>query len=161
MSEDGVLKGLLAVLAEAYEGSKPGEGSSFVDSTKADGSRNSGVFATLDRLSAAQASEPTALAMSVAAQAAHVAYHLEVTVRWEQGERGPFDWAGSFAPATVDEAAWKATRERVRKAYDALVALAKSAPALDEGSAAGIAGSIAHAAYHLGAIRQIAKLATK
>lgn len=159
MSEPGVRSGVLEMLREAYEGGRPGQGTGFVETTKADGSRNSGVFATLDGLSAEQASRPTALGTGVAAHAAHVAYHLEVTLRWVNGDRGPFDWPGSFEPRAVDEAGWAAARTRVRLAYEALVAHAAGAPEWNEDLAGAIAASVAHAAYHLGAIRQVAKLA--
>lgn len=159
MNESEMVKVVLEYLREAFEGGLPGEGTGFVENTKPDGSRNSGVLATLDGLTAAQASKPTALGTSVAAHAAHVAYHLEVTLRWEKGERGPFDWQGSFDPRTVDDAAWAATRARVRTAYEEVAALAAGTTDWNEDSAAGIGGALAHAAYHLGAIRQIAKLA--
>ena len=161
MSESEAAKGVLEVLREAFEGGRPGEGTTFVENTRADGGRNSGVFATLDALAAVQASRPTELGTSVAAHAAHVAYHLEVTVRWAGGERGPFDWQGSFAPAVVDDAAWAATRARVRAAYDALLAHAAATTKWNTDAAVELAGSVAHAAYHLGAIRQIAKLAIR
>ena len=159
MSEGEIAKGVLEMLREAYEGGRPGEGTGFVESTKADGSRNSGVFATLDGLTAEQATRPTALGTSVAAHAAHVAYHLEVTLRWVNGDRGPFDWQGSFEPRAVDEAAWIAARARVRAAYEALAAYAAGRPEWNEDVAGSLAASVAHAAYHLGAIRQVAKLA--
>lgn len=159
MPQPEVVKGVLEMLREAYEGGRPGQGTGFVESTKADGSRNSGLFATLDALTAGQASQSTALGVSVAAHAAHVAYHLEVTLRWVNGDRGPFDWPGSFAPGAVDEAAWAATRARVRAAYDALAAWAAVRPHWNEDAAGALAASAAHAAYHLGAIRQVAKLA--
>lgn len=161
MSDSAIIDGLLLVLAEAFDGGKPGEGTTFIDGTKPDGSNNSGYFALFDRLTAAQASEPTALGLSIAAHAAHVAYHMEVTVRWVQGERGPFDWPGSFEPRVVNDTLWDATRERVRTAYAGIRALAHTAPKWDADSAAGLAGVVAHATYHLGAIRQVVKLLPK
>jgi hypothetical protein len=158
MSEKAFVEGWLDVLREACEGGRPGEGTAFLDGTKADGSGNSGLFATLDALSAEQASDPTALGTSVAAHAAHVAFYLEVTVRWAGGDRGPFDWKGSFEPRVVDEARWQATRNRVRAAYRAVVDLARKTQTWDEDAAGGLAASLAHLAYHLGAIRQIVKL---
>jgi hypothetical protein len=153
------VKGILEMLREAYEGGRPGEGTGFVEVTKKDGTGNGGLFATLDALSAEHASLPTALGLSVAAHAAHAAFHMEATVRWLNGDRGPNDWPGSFEPRAVDEAGWAATRTRLRASYDALAAYAKGLPSWNEDVAGAIAGSVAHAAYHLGAIRQVAKLA--
>lgn len=159
MSDSAFVTGWLDVLKEACEGGQPGQGTGFLDGTKADGSGNNGLFATLDSLSAAQASDETPLGLSVAAHAAHTAYHMEVAVRWDNGERGPFDWRGSFEPRAVDEAAWAAGRARVRAAYAGLVELAQRTAAWDEDAAGGLAAALAHLSYHLGAVRQAAKLA--
>ncbi|WP_119675139.1 DinB family protein [Deinococcus sp. RM] len=153
------VSGILDILREAVEGGHPGQGTAFLDGTKADGSSNHGLLATLDALSAEQASREV-LGGTVAAHAAHTAYHLEVIVRWESdGDRGPFDWKGSFQPAQVDDAGWEAARERLRAAYDALVTFARTwedRPA-DGDVTGGLTGAVAHVAYHLGAIRQLIK----
>ena len=156
MAAAGSANGLLAVLREACEGGVPGEGTAFLDGTR--NGLNHGLFATLDRLSSAQASKPTVLGQSIAAHAAHTAYHMEVIVRWEQGERGPFDWAGSFEPRVVDDAQWGVTRARARAAFAALVALIELAPEWNEDTMTSFVGATAHVAYHLGAIRQAVKL---
>ncbi|MFZ5990987.1 MAG: DinB family protein [Deinococcota bacterium] len=158
MSEKVFVESWLDVLREACEGGRPGEGTAFLDNTKPDGRGNHGLFATLDALTAEQASDPTALGTSVAAHATHVAFHLEVMVRWAGGDRGPFDWKGSFEPRAVEAAQWQTTRDRVRAAYQAVVDLARKTEAWDEDAAGGLAASLAHVAYHLGAIRQVVKL---
>ncbi|GGQ96566.1 DinB family protein [Deinococcus ruber] len=161
MSDQVWLKGFLEVLKEAVEGGTPGQGTAFLDGTKADGSGNNGLLATLAGLSAAQASDPTPLGLSVAAHAAHTAYHMEVVVRWNDGDRGPFDWKGSFAPATVNDEEWKQLQSRVNSAYTALVQLAQQPTDWDdaeEDAAGGVAGALAHVTYHLGAVRQLVKL---
>ncbi len=153
------LEGILDILKEALEGGAPGQGTAFVDGTAAGGGGNHGLLATLDGLSAAQASQDL-YGSSIAGHARHTAFHLEVIVRWEQaGDRGPFDWKGSFLPAQVDDAAWDEVRVRVRAAYDALMAFARTQKdrAPDGDTAGGLTGAVAHVAYHLGAIRQMAK----
>ncbi|CAM3572048.1 hypothetical protein [Deinococcus frigens] len=153
------LEGILDILHEAVEGGAPGEGTAFLDGTAADGSGNNGLIATLDALSAAQASTEIH-GTSIAGHARHSALHMEVVVRWERGgDRGPFDWKGSFHPADVDDEAWDDLRVRLRAAYDALCAFARTQK---EGEATGDAtgsmtGAVAHVAYHLGAIRQMVK----
>ena len=159
MSDQAFVDGLLAMMREAVEGGKPGEGTGFMENTKADGSGNHGLLPTMASLTAAQASAPTALGTSVAAHCAHVAYHLEVTVRWVNGDRGPFDWKGSFEPRVVNDAEWKDRQARVRAAYEGVVALARSTPEWNDDAAGGIAATLAHLAYHVGAVRQIVKLA--
>lgn len=158
MSDQAFVQSWLEVLAEACEGGKPGQGTAFLDNTRADGSGNHGLFATLEGLTAEQASKPTALGQSIAAHAAHTAYHLEVGVRWAAGDRGPFDWKGSFEPSTVNPEQWDALRNRVRAAYQAALELAQNTPHWDEDAAGSLAASLAHVCYHLGAIRQVLKL---
>ena len=158
MSDSAFVDGWLDMLREACEGGRSGQGTRFLDVTRADGGGNHGLFATLDALSAAQASDPTPLGLSVAAHAAHAAFHLEVGPRWAAGERGPFDWKGSFEPSEVNDAEWRALRARVRSAYDGQVALARRVIEWDEDEAAGLAGALAHVVYHLGALRQTVKL---
>lgn len=153
------LEGILDILTEAVEGGTPGQGTAFLDGTAQDGSGNHGLLATLDNLSAAQASTEIH-GTSIAGHARHCALHMDVVVRWERdGDRGPFDWKGSFHPAEVDDAGWDDLRVRLRAAYDALCAFARTQK---EGEATGDAtggmtGAVAHVAYHLGAIRQMVK----
>lgn len=161
MSDQAWLNGTLTVLKEAVEGGTPGRGTAFLDGTEADGSGNHGLLATLAGLNAAQASGPTALEVSVASHASHLAYHMEVVARWENGERGPFDWKASFQPGTVDDVGWQALQARVQAAYTALLEVAHRPTDWDdeeEDAAGGVAGALAHVTYHLGAIRQVLKL---
>ncbi|PTA67504.1 hypothetical protein [Deinococcus arcticus] len=153
------LDGILDILRETVEGGRPGQPTAFLDGTGADGSGNHGLLATLEALNAEQASREV-LGTTVAAHTAHTAFHMEVIVRWERdSDRGPFDWQGSFQPVQVDEAGWAAQRQRVRAAYDALVAFTHSQqdqPVTGDATG-GLTGGVAHVAYHLGAIRQLVK----
>ena len=158
MNPNVFLNDWLEVMFEACEGGHPGQGTAFLDGTKADGSGNNGLCATLELLSATQASDPTLLGLSVAAHTAHTAYHMEVGVRWMAGDHGPFDWQGSFDPRAVDETEWNTLKARVRTAYNALVQLNKSVTEWNDDSLGGLSGALAHVCYHLGAIRQTVKL---
>ncbi|GHF58978.1 hypothetical protein HNQ07_003945 [Deinococcus metalli] len=153
------IDGILDILKEAVEGGTPGQPTSFLDGTRADGSGNHGLIATLDGLDDVQASHDVN-GTSIAGQARHAAFHMEVIVRWERdGDRGPFDWKGSFLPSQVSADEWAALRQRVRAAYDGVVAFARSrrdAP-VDGDVTGGLSGAVAHVAYHLGAIRQMVK----
>lgn len=153
------LEGILDILKEAVEGGTPGQGTAFLDGTKADGSGNHGLIATLAGLSAAQASQDVH-GTSIAGQARHTAFHMEVIVAWQRdGKRGPFDWLGSFQPAQVSETEWAELQGRVRQAYDELVAFAHTEKDKepDGDISGGLAGGMAHVAYHLGSIRQMQK----
>ncbi|GAA5534986.1 DinB family protein [Deinococcus aluminii] len=152
-------EGILDILKEAVEGGTPGQGTAFLDGTKADGSGNHGLLATLAGLSAPQASRDVH-GSTVAGHARHTAFHMEVIVRWERdGDRGPFDWKGSFQPAQVSEEEWTALRGRVRQAYEELVKYARTltSQAPNGDLTGGLTGAVAHVAYHLGSIRQMVK----
>ena len=153
------IEGILDILKEAVEGGTPGQGTAFLDGTAADGSGNHGLIATLEGLGAAQASQDVH-GTSIAGQARHTAFHMEVIVRWERDrDRGPFDWKGSFHPAHVGEQEWAGLQARVSRAYQELLAFAGTQ--LDQpvtgDATGGLAGGVAHVAYHLGAIRQMLK----
>lgn len=154
------IRGILDILREAVEGGTPGQGTAFLDGTAADGSGNHGLLATLDSIDAAQASQEIH-GTSIAGQARHTAFHLEVIVRWERDrDRGPFDWKGSFHPAQVGEQEWIELRDRVRRAHEELSAFALTQldqPVTGEATG-GLSGGLAHVAYHLGAIRQMVKM---
>jgi hypothetical protein len=151
--------GILDILKEAVEGGTPGQGTAFLDGTKADGSGNHGLLATLDGLTAAQASQEVH-GSTIAGHTLHTAYHLEVIVRWERdGDRGPFDWKGSFGSGQVTDDEWDEARVRLRVAYDALCAFARTQatqPATGD-AVGGLSGGMAHVVYHLGSIRQMVK----
>ena len=117
------------------------------------------MIATLKGVDAAQASQ-NVHGTSIAGQARHTALHMEVIVRWERdGDRGPFDWKGSFHPAQVGEQEWAELQVRVRRASEELLAFARTQ--LDQpvtgDTTGGLAGGVAHVAYHLGAVRQMIK----
>ncbi|PNY81372.1 DinB family protein [Deinococcus koreensis] len=153
------IEGILDILKEAVEGGTPGQGTAFLDGTAADGSGNHGLLATLEGLDPVQASHDVH-GTSIAGQARHTAFHMEVIVRWERdGDRGPFDWKGSFHPTQVDELEWAELRGRVRRAYEELTAFARTQleRPLTGDMTGGLAGGLAHVAYHLGAIRQMVK----
>lgn len=156
---DTWVDGILDILREAVEGGTPGQGTSFLDGTQADGSGNHGLLATLDGLSAAQASHEV-FGSTIAGHTLHTAYHLEVIVRWERdGDRGPFDWKGSFGSGQVTDDEWDEARVRLRSAYDALTAYARTQAAQPATADAvgGLSGGMAHVVYHLGSIRQMVK----
>jgi DinB family protein len=151
LPRDVVLKVVKAVLAEGYEGPRDPCGTWFVNN-----SPDAGLFATLDALPADEASRaPGAGRTSVAAHAGHLRVSLEVSRRWVAGERGPFDWERSWAVREVDEAAWAELRAGIRQEYAAFRLALDEAKELDFLTLGGILGSMAHAAYHLGAVKQM------
>jgi len=74
------------------------------------------------------------------------------------GEENPFagaDWNGSWQRTTVTEEQWRARRDSLREKADAWQKAVAARSDWDDVTAAGALSTIAHTAYHLGAIRQI------
>lgn len=147
-----VLRAVLPILSEAFAGPADPRSTHFVNNQP-----DCGLFGTLDALSAEQASTPLGEGGSTAAaQAEHVRFGLDVSVRWLRGERQKVDWARSWEVRRVDEAAWTELREQLRRTYDAFVVMVHQQP-MDAELLAGLVATVAHAAYHLGALRQITR----
>jgi hypothetical protein len=116
-----------------------------------------GLLATLDRLSAEDASASTNGGATIAAHVAHVTYGLSLMNRWAAGE-DPFastDWSGAWKVTTVADAGWARLRHDLREQADRWLHSLASPREISGVEIDGVIASIAHLAYHLGAIRQI------
>jgi len=122
---------------------------------------DAGLLRSLDTLDAAAASRVTTSGSSIAAHVDHVRYGLWLLNRWAAGEDpwGDADWTASWRKTSVSEIEWKqlraALRDEARRWTNALA----TPRDVSELELNGMIGSIAHLAYHLGAIRQIDRAA--
>jgi hypothetical protein len=122
---------------------------------------DSGLLRSLDKLTAREASAGVPGGASIAAHVDHLRYGLLLMNRWTAGEN-PFDdadWSASWRKTEVSDAEWQELKTGLREeAYRWLEALRepRDVTAVELN---GIVGSIAHLAYHLGAIRQINRAA--
>ena len=140
---------LTRMLVEAFEG-PPGPWTYFTDA-----SPGTGIFATLGGLSAAQASQPGGPGHStVAGHIHHVSASLALSTRALSGEQTSRDRGRSWTVTTVDDAGWAELQVQLRREYDSLFVAVESHAVWDEDALGVAIGAIAHAAYHLGAIRQ-------
>ena len=119
-----------------------------------------GLLRSLDRLSAADASRSANQGATIAAHAQHVRYGLSLMNRWAREGGDPFadaKWDEAWKTKGVDEAGWSEIREGLK--HEARRWLEALRAPRDVGGAAleGMIASVAHLAYHLGAIRQIDK----
>jgi hypothetical protein len=122
---------------------------------------DAGLLASLDRLSAAAASA-THGGPSIAAHADHLRYGLSLLNRWTNGNPPPWpdmDWTASWRKNVVTDGEWRALRDELRREADAWVQAIGALREVTEIPAGWVAGSVAHLAYHLGAIRQIDRAA--
>ena len=118
-----------------------------------------GLLKSLDRLSASAASAiPPSGGASIAAHIEHVLDGFRLLNRWVAGEENPWadaDWTSSWKRQTVSEAEWAELREQFTTHARQWEKALTKANDLEGIQLNGAIGSIAHLAYHLGAIRQI------
>jgi hypothetical protein len=119
-----------------------------------------GLLRSLDKLSAASASRSVNEGATIAAHAQHVRYGLSLMNRWASEGGNPFadaKWDEAWKTSSVDAAEWEEIRSGLRDEAHRWLAVLGSPREANRVELSGIIGSIAHFAYHLGAIRQIDK----
>ena len=140
---------LTRMLREAFEG-PPGPWTYFTDT-----SPGTGAFATLGRLSAAAASRPGGPAgTTIAGHVQHLISSVALSAQTLRGVAASRDRSHSWTVSVVDDAAWAALLARLRDEYDRLVVAVEMHARWDEDALGVAMGTVAHTAYHLGAIRQ-------
>ena len=141
---------LTTLLRELVHGTAPSGG--FVLN-----SGDGGLLAAIDRLSPREASSSAHGGATIAAHVDHVRYGLSLMNQWAAGAN-PFataDWNESWKIGAVSDAEWSIIRRGLRDQADAWLTNIGSERTPAEIELTGMIGSIAHLAYHLGAIRQI------
>jgi hypothetical protein len=120
---------------------------------------DAGLLGSLDRLSAEAASASSEGGATIAAHAEHLRYGLSLMNRWAGGEANPFasaDWTAAWNTTSVTDDEWSRLRVDLRdEAHRWLQALGTPREVQHRIELNGVVSSIAHLAYHLGAIRQI------
>jgi hypothetical protein len=118
---------------------------------------DAGLLRSLGGLTAERASAPGRTGSTVASHVAHVLYGLELLNRWSHGEN-PFtaDYAASWHRREVTEAEWSSLRKRLEAELRTWTDTLAGSQALGDAELKGKLASLAHLAYHLGAMRQIA-----
>jgi len=143
---------ILKLLAEIFDG--PAGDEAYI-LNPGDG----GLLRQLESIPAAAASRrPAPDRPPIAAHTDHVLYGLSLLNRWSAGEENPWagaDWNASWRVERVTEEEWRARVARLREAAHAWREALARRQDWDEVAAAGSMASVAHTAYHLGAIRQI------
>jgi hypothetical protein len=120
---------------------------------------DAGLLRSLDGLSAAAASStPASGGASIAAHVDPLRFGLGLMNRWSEGEADPWGsaaWTASWRRTTVNDEQWAALREELRgeaRRWHTALETPREMSALELN---GVIASVAHLAYHLGAIRQI------
>jgi len=118
---------------------------------------DAGLLRSLDKLTAQDASASTAGGATIAAHIDHVRYGLSLMNRWSAGEN-PFDaadWSASWRMTSVNDDQWRGLKAQLAEEARRWQMVLGSSKDVNAQELAGVVGSIAHLAYHLGAIRQI------
>jgi hypothetical protein len=116
-----------------------------------------GLLRSLEKLSADDASARTPTGSSIAAHVDHLRYGLSLMNRWSAGE-DPFetaDWGASWRMTSVTEPEWRERIANLRAEAARWLSVVREPREVSEIELNGLVGSIAHLAYHFGAIRQI------
>ena len=120
-----------------------------------------GLLRSLDKLTASDASAGVHGGATIAAHVDHLRYGLSLMNRWSAGEQ-PFetaDWAASWRITTVSDADWQRSKLALQAEVHRWLEALRTPRDVTATELTGIVASIAHLAYHLGAIRQINRLA--
>ena len=119
-----------------------------------------GLLRSLEKLTAADASRSTNDGATIAAHAQHVRYGLSLMNRWAAEGGNPFadaTWDAAWKISAVDDPRWNEILSGLRQETQRWHQALGSPRDVIEVELMGMIGSIAHLAYHFGAIRQISK----
>ena len=140
---------LTRMLREAFAG-PPGPWTYFTDT-----SPGTGVFGTIGGLSAAAASQEGGPGhTTIAGHVHHLSSSLALSTLGLRGQPTSRDRSRSWTVSKVADTGWAELQARLRREYESLLVAVETHAVWDEDALGVAIGAIAHAAYHLGAIRQ-------
>ena len=119
--------------------------------------RGTSLVETLDTISAEVASRPVSEnCASIAAQVEHICYYLDVLGMYMQDKKPEnVDWKHIWKTVeSVTPEAWKASKNRLKASYQAILTLTKNFTWQNPDEIGGAIAIVVHTAYHLGEIRQ-------
>lgn len=121
---------------------------------------DAGLLRSLDKLSPADASRSANEGATIAAHAQHLRYGLSLMNRWAEEGGNPFadaTWAEAWKTSSVGPDQWSEIRHGLREEAQRWLKTLNTPREVSDVELPGMIASIAHLAYHLGAIRQITK----
>jgi hypothetical protein len=147
------IEGVAYLLRETFEGSPEGQPSAYLD-------RGIGFLSTIDHVSAESASIDFD-GTTIAAQTEHAKFYLDRLCEFINGRTEAVNWDDSWLIEDVETDEWAALRSSVRRAYENCIQCLAASRDWNQMQVGMAIGLVAHTAYHLGAIRQIAKTVKK
>ncbi|HUS15628.1 MAG TPA: hypothetical protein VM536_11505 [Chloroflexia bacterium] len=154
VSAKALINSVIILLTEAYAGPPDPSTTWFIDNEA-----NSGILGALEGVSAAEASRSVDSGgqegSTIAANAEHLRWSLAQFNAAIRGGAHEGRWEESWHVISLGEADWDNLRRRLREEFETLCGLLKAQEALPEEFISGTLASVAHAAFHLGLIRQM------
>jgi hypothetical protein len=154
MRTTDISKALARLFSELVDGANHPKGAFMLNSG------DIGLLRSLDTLSAADASRSANDGATIAAHTQHVRYGLSLMNRWATEGGNPFadaTWDAAWKISAVDDPQWKEILGGLRQETQRWHQVLGAPRDVIDVELMGMIGSIAHLAYHLGAIRQISK----
>ena len=151
MNSGNVAGPLSTLLKELVDGTPPAGGYML-------NKNDAGLLVSLERLSAADASQIIGDGSSIAAHIDHVSYYISLMNRWAAGETNPWkgaDWKASWKRPSVTPDGWATLRADFEREISRWLETLKEPREVLEPELTGMISSVVHLAYHLGAIRQM------
>jgi len=145
---------LMKVFAELVHGANVPGGSFVLNSGDV------GLLRSLDALTEREASASAHDGATIAAHAQHVRYGLSLMNEWARDGGDPFSnarWDAAWTTSEVDANQWAEIRAGLRSEVEEWLAAMEEPRSMSTLALCGMIGSVAHLAYHLGAVRQIEK----
>ncbi|BCM91589.1 hypothetical protein IAD21_03464 [Abditibacteriota bacterium] len=151
------LRSFLDLFEEAYSGPPDPSSTWFTDNAP-----RSALLGTLDGLDDGQASFVLPGGQSIASHAEHLRWSLVLAQAYLRGEHPQANWEESWRVLAVSEIEWETLRSDLRHEYEAVrAALATISDWSNPFFVTGTLALLPHAAYHLGAIRQMVRFVSK
>ena len=147
-----VIKAIMTLFSEAYEGPADASATWFIDNEP-----NSGIFGLIAKVSAVEASwstENNDPGTTIAAHVEHLRWSLANANRAMEGSQYQGNWKESWNTLQADETKWEQLRNELRAEFERVLMNLKKQTELPGDYLTGVMALIPHAAYHLGTIRQ-------
>jgi hypothetical protein len=146
LMSQALTQALLQALTETFE---DGDAGLYLDPGYA-------LFETLASVTAEEASRPVgATCASIAAQAEHTRFYLDLLLKRAGGDRSEADWDDIWDNVRgVEAAEWAAIQARLQASYQQVRQLIINTPQWGPQEISGALAALLHSAYHLGEIRQ-------
>ncbi|MFB5663820.1 hypothetical protein [Alteribacillus sp. HJP-4] len=143
-------EGIKKLLSETFEGNQ-GNWSWFTESKP-----GSGLFGTIDPLSAEEASVPVE-GVTIAAHTDHTRYYLWANNQLLEGKTPDLNWDESWEVGTVAKDEWDQIKKGLQREYMKMIEHISEDRNLNSAATDNLLAALAHSTYHLGAMRQMIK----